>query len=49
MKPYFLFNDKQMEDLIEKMPKTKDELKNVSGFGDVKVEKYGDDILKLLL
>lgn len=49
VKPYFLFNDKQMEDLIEKMPKTKDELKNVSGFGDVKVEKYGEDILKLLL
>lgn len=47
-KPYFIFSDKQMHNLLEKMPKTKEELKEVSGFGDVKVEKYGDDILKII-
>ncbi|WP_394899803.1 HRDC domain-containing protein, partial [Clostridium tertium] len=47
-KPYFIFNDKQMTGLLEKMPKTKSELKEVSGFGEVKVEKYGDFILKIL-
>lgn len=47
-KPYFIFNDKQMTGLLEKMPKTKSELKEVSGFGEVKVEKYGDVILKIL-
>lgn len=47
-KPYYIFNDAQMEDLIEKKPKTKDELLNISGFGAVKVEKYGEDILKIL-
>lgn len=47
-KPYFIFNDKQMMDLIKKMPKDKNELKKVSGFGDVKVEKYGEEILKIL-
>lgn len=48
-KPYYIFNDAQMEDLIEKNPKTKEELLNVSGFGAVKVEKYGEDILKILV
>lgn len=47
-KPYYIFNDAQMEDLIEKNPKTKEELLKVSGFGNVKVEKYGEDILKIL-
>lgn len=47
-KPYYIFSDKQMLNLIEKMPKTKEELKGVSGFGDIKVSKYGDDILKII-
>ncbi len=48
IKPYYIFKDVQMEDLLEKMPKTKDELLNVSGFGTAKVNKYGDEILKIL-
>lgn len=47
-KPYFIFSDKQMFNLLEKMPKTKSDLKDVSGFGEVKIEKYGDGILKIL-
>lgn len=30
------------------MPRTKEELQNVHGFGEVKISKYGDDILKIL-
>ena len=48
IKPYFIFNDKQMLDLISKMPKTKVELMEISGFGEVKVEKYGESILKII-
>ena len=48
-KPYFIFNDKQMMFLIDKMPKTKEELKEISGFGEVKVNKYGEDIIKIFL
>ncbi len=48
IKPYYIFKDVQMEDLLKKMPKTKDELLNVSGFGTAKVNKYGDEILKIL-
>lgn len=47
-KPYIIFSDKQMFNLLEKMPKTKEEIKEVSGFGEVKVEKYGDMILKII-
>ena len=48
IKPYYIFNDMQMNDLIEKNPKNEEELLQVNGFGKVKVEKYGKDILKIL-
>lgn len=48
IKPYYIFNDAQMNDLIEKYPKNKQELLSVSGFGEVKIEKYGDRILAIL-
>lgn len=48
IKPYYIFNDAQMKDLIAQNPKTKEELLKVSGFGNVKVEKYGDTILSIL-
>ena len=48
IKPYFIFNDNQMQDLIQKAPANKIELMNVSGFGSKKVDKYGDAILEIL-
>lgn len=48
IKPYYIFNDAQMEGIINKNPQTKEELLQVSGFGTVKVEKYGDEILNIL-
>lgn len=48
VKAYYIFSDAQMNDLVEKFPKNKDELLKVSGFGNVKVEKYGDEILRIL-
>lgn len=48
IKPYYIFNNNQLEDLIAKMPASKQELQTVSGFGPVKAEKYGDDILSIL-
>lgn len=47
VKPYFLFNDRQLDDLLCKLPKSKDALKGVSGFGDIKCEKYGDEIVNI--
>jgi superfamily II DNA helicase RecQ len=48
IKAYCVFTDKQMQDLLSKMPKTADELLGVTGFGPVKVEKYGAAIIDLL-
>lgn len=48
IKPYFIFSDNQLNDLITKRPKTLDELMNVSGFGEIKTSKYGNDIIHIL-
>ncbi|MCM1268168.1 MAG: HRDC domain-containing protein [Bacteroidales bacterium] len=48
IKPFYIFNDAQMQDLAEKMPRTKEALLQVSGFGNIKVEKYGEDIIQIL-
>lgn len=48
IKPYYIFTDTQMNDLIERKPKTKEELLTVAGFGEKKVEKYGKSILNIL-
>ena len=47
-KPYFIFKDITLEKLIEKRPKSKEELLNIEGLGEYKVEKYGEDILELI-
>lgn len=45
IRAYFVFNNEEMELLIEKRPKSRDELLKVRGFGEKKVEKYGEGIL----
>lgn len=37
-----------MISLIDQMPKTKEDLLKVSGFGPQKVDKYGTEILTIL-
>ena len=48
IKPYFIYNDNQLKDLIAKMPRSKEELQLVAGFGEVKSGKYGEDILAIV-
>ena len=45
---YMIFNNKQMEDLLEKKPSSNEELLKCQGFGKVKVEKYGEEILRIV-
>jgi hypothetical protein len=47
IKAYYIFNNAEMEDMIAKYPRTEDELLAVKGFGKVKVEKYGKQILSI--
>jgi superfamily II DNA helicase RecQ len=48
VKAYYIFTNKMLDALIENKPKTLVELKNISGFGDVKIERYGKDIIKII-
>lgn len=48
VKPYFIFNNLQLEELVKVSPKNKQELLKMNGFGSVKCEKYGDDILRII-
>lgn len=48
IKPYYIFNNNQLADLIAAMPASKQELQSVPGFGPVKAGKYGDDILNIM-
>lgn len=48
IKAYFIFNNLQMNDLINARPKTLDELNKIPGFGDVKCQKYGNAILEII-
>jgi len=47
-KPYMVFNNEELNSLIEINPKNKDELLKVKGFGPRKVEKYGEAIISIL-
>lgn len=49
IKPYYIYNNEQLNDLINKKPKSLDELKSISGFGNKKTEKYGEDIINIIL
>lgn len=48
VKPYYNYNNEQMERLLEQKPRNKDELLKVQGFGPAKIQKYGDAILNIL-
>lgn len=48
IKPYYIFNDAQMNDLISNKPQNKKELLSISGFGPRKAEKYGDAIFEII-
>jgi hypothetical protein len=48
IKPYFIFNNNQLDALLERMPTSPEELLKCEGFGPVKVDKYGEQILKIL-
>lgn len=45
---YYIYSNKELKSLIAMMPLTKEELKKVNGFGQIKIEKYGDDIINII-
>lgn len=48
VKPYFIYNNEMMEEIIKLNPKDKNQLITIKGFGPVKIEKYGKDIVDII-
>jgi len=46
--PYIVFSDKTLKDLSNKQPRSKAEMLEVHGIGDVKFERYGKAFLSLM-
>ena len=47
-KLFMIFHNAVLERTAEALPKTKDDLANIKGWGKRKIEKYGDEILTVL-
>jgi hypothetical protein len=41
MPPYVVFSDKSLKEMEAALPRTKEEMLNISGVGEIKFEKYG--------
>ena len=48
IRPYMIFSDTTIMDIIKILPKTTDELLSVRGLGEKKISKYGEAIINLI-
>ncbi|TEB12302.1 Nuclease-related domain protein [Pelotomaculum sp. FP] len=48
IKPYYIYNNNQLEQIISLMPETYGELIQIKGFADIKCNKYGDAIINIV-
>ncbi|GAB6167871.1 DNA helicase RecQ [Clostridium carnis] len=49
IKPYIIFSDSTLIELSNKKPISKEELLDIRGMGEKKFEKYGEEVLKLIV
>ncbi len=45
---YMVANTKSIDEMVQYLPQTKEELMHISGFGKAKVEQYGDKFLEII-
>lgn len=48
IKPYMIFNNDELDELLKKLPKSLEDLALVKGFGDYKINKWGRDIINII-
>ena len=46
--PYIIFSDKTLHEMCRSYPSTADEMADISGVGDTKLERYGEDFLRVI-
>ena len=44
--PYVIFSDKTLHEMCRQFPKTSSEMRRISGVGEVKLQRYGEDFLE---
>ncbi|MFQ6121191.1 MAG: HEAT repeat domain-containing protein, partial [Methanosarcinales archaeon] len=45
---YVIFDNRTLEEIVQKKPTTKNELRSIYGMGDARIEKYGNEILQII-
>ncbi len=48
IKPYYIYNDEMIEEIIKLNPDNKKKLIQIIGFGPTKIDRYGQDIIDIL-
>ena len=48
IKAYYIFNNKQLEQIVRLNPQSIEDLKLVDGLSLKQIEKYGNDILNII-
>lgn len=48
IKPYIIFSDATLIEIVNKLPKTSEDLFDIRGVGEKKVERYGEEVLKII-
>ncbi|MBD7910314.1 DNA helicase RecQ [Clostridium cibarium] len=48
IKPYIIFSDATLIEIVNKLPKNKEELFEIRGVGEKKVQRYGEELLKII-
>lgn len=46
--PYVVFTDKTLREMCARVPKTREEMLDISGVGDAKFKKYGKEFLRMI-
>lgn len=48
-KPYFVFTNESLEQIVSQKPKNRDALMKIKGISSVKCDKYGNDIINIVM
>ena len=48
IKPYIIFSDATLIEIVNKLPKSREELFDIRGVGEKKVERYGEEVLEII-
>jgi len=46
--PYVIFHDATLREMVERRPGTPEELAGITGVGETKLERYGEDFLGVI-